>query len=535
MKLKIDSKEETQNNSKKCTFLKYNWKSIIILGAFLLILGFIIFSDITVNFSSNGNTLDIINLLISSEVTIIAIVITLSLVAVQLAASSYSSRVIDIFKESNSFRAIVILYISSMILGVLTLILANNSIIIVKLFLIDYYLGITAYIALIPFIWITFDLLRPSTIISKLARRLNKYNILRCLNKEEGNKDPFQPLMDIIQSSIIKYDIKTVKDGLKEIENNIQILFIKNITTNEKNEILKFILLHFNRICNLAISKRDEETLINIINVFLRIGVSSSKWEYNEEILNLTTGFIKNIGNSTAEERMKYITETVMMSLEEISKIAAENNNSFIVNEVIFSIQNIINISLDTDMEGLVEKGINYLVKLENTIIKHPLDDVHLFSLLVIISIVIDKSMEKENDNLTPSLLKEFIEGIEIIIKNKLEESKLTIDLMVNIRGNAIEKKLELTSGFASIYLGEIFRFCLIYDNKEVDYIKNIIVNMGKNAIKENFIAKKSIIISLNSVLKILKIFVEKDDSIPGLLDSIEEITEIIKTLDEEV
>lgn len=38
--------------------------------------------------------------LIQSESTIIALVITLSLVVIQLTSSSYSTRVIDIFKES---------------------------------------------------------------------------------------------------------------------------------------------------------------------------------------------------------------------------------------------------------------------------------------------------------------------------------------------------------------------------------------------------------------------------------------------------
>lgn len=55
--------------------------------------------------------------LVQSEAAVIAIVITLSLVAVQLTASSYSTRVIDIFKKSFSLWIFVSTYIVAIIHG----------------------------------------------------------------------------------------------------------------------------------------------------------------------------------------------------------------------------------------------------------------------------------------------------------------------------------------------------------------------------------------------------------------------------------
>ena len=55
--------------------------------------------------------------LIQSEATVIAIVITLSLVVIQLTASTYSTRVIDIFKESPIIWIIVGTYVSAITYG----------------------------------------------------------------------------------------------------------------------------------------------------------------------------------------------------------------------------------------------------------------------------------------------------------------------------------------------------------------------------------------------------------------------------------
>ena len=67
--------------------------------------------------NTNQTTMYTISTLVQSEAAVIAIVITLSLVAVQLVASAYSTRVIEVFRDSPSFWAIVILYILAIICG----------------------------------------------------------------------------------------------------------------------------------------------------------------------------------------------------------------------------------------------------------------------------------------------------------------------------------------------------------------------------------------------------------------------------------
>ena len=57
----------------------------------------------------------LLSALVQSEAAILAIVVTLSLVAVQLTASSYSPRVIDIFRHSLGLWVLTLAYIFTML------------------------------------------------------------------------------------------------------------------------------------------------------------------------------------------------------------------------------------------------------------------------------------------------------------------------------------------------------------------------------------------------------------------------------------
>lgn len=487
-----------------------------------------------------NNTVDafnIVNLIVQSEAAVIAIVITLSLVAVQLAASSYSTRLIDIFKESRSFWTIVTLYIFAILIGLVTLISESNNIdkyVIQNFVLIDYYLAIVAFIALIPFIWITFNLLKPSTVISKLVQDITKEKMLAHISNEKNNEDPMQPIIDIVQASLIKYDNNTAKEGLEAISTKINEIN-NNLDDNARNEIIKLTLIHFKRISNLAISQRDEESLILIIKIFLLNGILSSKWKYNQKILEISSEFIKNIGNLAVEEQMNELARTTIHNLEKISKIAATNDNGLFVSEVIIFIENIIKSAIDKNLESLAVKGTSYIIKIQKTIIKKKdLKDVYLIGVVGAIYNPIDKSLEKENDNLAFLLLTKYFEVVEILIANNLKETNLAIGLMNDIRKKAIEKEYYLTGSIATLYLGEFYKLCLKYDNNAKKGIKNIIIGLGKNSDDEFFEIQRALIESLNVVLT-FELLEQKYNDNPEVENSIKELNEIINKLQEKV
>lgn len=147
--------------------------------------------------------------LIQSEATILAIVITLSLVAVQLAASSYSARIIDLFKNNPDFWLLIAIYAIAIIYGLGVLKQINSFSNLENYILSSYYLGIFALVALIPYILNTLKQLKPSTTIKMLAEKITKQNIT--VPDENG---PLQLVIDIVRGSLMKYDYETVRDGL---------------------------------------------------------------------------------------------------------------------------------------------------------------------------------------------------------------------------------------------------------------------------------------------------------------------------------
>ncbi len=65
---------------------------------------------------------DMLGVLVTSEAAILALVVSFSLVTIQLAASSYSVRIIDIFLEDSYFRNTIFIFILSILYGLFLLV-----------------------------------------------------------------------------------------------------------------------------------------------------------------------------------------------------------------------------------------------------------------------------------------------------------------------------------------------------------------------------------------------------------------------------
>ena len=173
--------------------------------------------------------------LVQAQAAIVAIVISLTLIAVQFTASAYSPRVIDIFKspkQNPDFWILIGFYGVSIFYGLLLLKLVegatgelvNQSAIWPSFYpLISlehgvsmaYWLGIFTFIILVPYLWNILDLLKPENIINRLKIDITKDTLL---NSEE---DPIQPITDIVHGSIMKYDIATTRVGLKAVTERV--------------------------------------------------------------------------------------------------------------------------------------------------------------------------------------------------------------------------------------------------------------------------------------------------------------------------
>jgi uncharacterized membrane protein len=224
------------------------------LGAGVIVILHVVFSYFGFLHTDVDSARYMLSALIQSEAAIVALVVTLSLVAVQLAAQSYSARVIEVFRRTPDLWILMGIYGVAIFygLGVLKLIEKVNPQVSGMSNLeghvaFSYYIGMFAFAALVPYIWNTLELLKPSSVISMLAERITKKNILiineDILEREDlvrstidSEKDSIQPIIDIVHGSMIKHDFETVRDGLREIEKRVYYI-IENEAIEKKEEI----------------------------------------------------------------------------------------------------------------------------------------------------------------------------------------------------------------------------------------------------------------------------------------------------------
>jgi len=87
------------------------WRSVLI---YIILFGllFLIFPIFNIPLCSSASSAKyLLSALVQSQAAVIAIVVTLTLVAVQLSAQAYSPRVITIFQKSADFRILLSTYI----------------------------------------------------------------------------------------------------------------------------------------------------------------------------------------------------------------------------------------------------------------------------------------------------------------------------------------------------------------------------------------------------------------------------------------
>ena len=228
----------------------------------------------------------LISALIQSEAAILAIVITLSIVAVQQSSSAYSPRIIKIFMDKNKnpdFWILIGLYTIAMIYGSIVLKLLKgdlNQLSNLQTHIwFTYSLSILAFTSLRPFISNTLDLLRPSTIIEVLSENITMENILIAIDEQENknkypealhewciedlqelrscneNNDPILSIIDIVRGALINYDYETARIGLESIEKRTINIYQKEIFNDrELDKLLNNLIVHFTKVASLSSS-----------------------------------------------------------------------------------------------------------------------------------------------------------------------------------------------------------------------------------------------------------------------------------------
>lgn len=327
--------------------------------------------------------------LVQGEAAIVALVVTLSLVVVQLAAQSYSVRVTEVFRRTPDLWILIGIYGISIFFGLIVLKLvdvANPKLCSGEYICLSnleinitftYYLGVFSFVALVPYIWKTTELLKPSIAINILAKEINKKNILLAVQEKNSpvqeeremmrfgltsssyheefpriEKDPILPIIDIVRKSLMNLDSETVKEGLKAIRERIDgILSNEKFTDEEEKKVSIYVFNHLIGIGRLAVSKNDEFSLVEVINCMKIIGVRGAKnslpnitcysiyylkkifdlipFFQFERVIKLVVDSLEYIGRHAAKTQLDTAIERAEKSLEKVVIALAESKSKY--------------------------------------------------------------------------------------------------------------------------------------------------------------------------------------------------------------
>jgi len=295
-------------------WVSYNrklWTPRIFVYGFLLLVvifvGAVTFAHFNLFHTDADSARYMLSALVQSQAAIVAIVITLTLIAVQLTASAYSPRVGDIFKKNPDMWILLGCYGVSIFYGFIVLKLVEGgegeavsqsaiwslgfvSVSFESCVSLAYWLGAFTFVALFPYMWNIISLLKSENIINRLAVEITKDKILN------PNEDPIQPIVDIIHGSIMKYDLETTRVGLNAVTNQV----IEIIDLDCEEEISDRFCNHLESVSELAISREDEEATKVVIE---------------------SLGFF---GFLTAEKGLEGAPSKTAVSLEEVGRIATK-------------------------------------------------------------------------------------------------------------------------------------------------------------------------------------------------------------------
>lgn len=244
-----------EENEKHWNLIKrgviFIFSSFLILGSF-----FVLISTKTLNYGSNENFISIFSTAAQSQAAIIAIVISLSLIIVQLTAEKYSSRITPLFFKRNVFWGLLGAYGISVIYDMLMLWTSSNN-------QLGIYFGIILMIlslaALFFYIEYTIDLLKPSTVIEIVSNETEPEDIDCFLKNQEIIENPLIAIFDIITSAMNDNNQISINNGVKAVIN----IFKKTLDfMEEKYHIpLKTKFLDFDKELHENLLRFDEMVL----------------------------------------------------------------------------------------------------------------------------------------------------------------------------------------------------------------------------------------------------------------------------------
>lgn len=242
----------------------------------------------------SDKVVSLLGTLTQSNATILAIVISLSLVVIEFSASKYSARVVDVFIRDPLLWGFLTIYGLSIFYPVFLTARINdytNNSSLKVYFITVYALSIIAYLSLFFYIFYVFRMMKPSSIIDALSKKIDIRSLSNSseevdkrasrISKEEPKinriiihinekKDPVLPIIDIVRASIERYDYATARDGLGTVSNCLFSVLRQNPL--DEKRISEHVFQRIHEIWKLALKTKDSEFIFMLMGQYCSIG-----------------------------------------------------------------------------------------------------------------------------------------------------------------------------------------------------------------------------------------------------------------------
>ena len=356
-------------------WLSYNrklWTTRIFVYGFLLLLvifvGAILFANFNLFHTDVNSARYMLSALVQSQAAIVAIVITLTLIAVQLTASAYSPRVVDIFKKDPDMWILLSCYGVSIFYGFIVLKLVEGaegefvsqsaiwslgSVSISFEFFVSlaYWLGAFTFVALFPYMWNIISLLQPENIINLLAKEITKDKFL----KEIRDENPLQPIMDIIHSSIMKYDLETTRIGLTEVTKRV----IEIIDPDGEKRISERFCVNLWRVGKLAMEREDEDITVEIIANLENFGKTTAE-KGLEFASSQATEYLGTVGIAV-KEGLEFAKSQAASSLGKVGVSAVEKGFEDVARQAASILESVVKVAAEKGLENVTSQAARSL------------------------------------------------------------------------------------------------------------------------------------------------------------------------------
>ncbi len=385
----------------------------------------------------------LLSAIIQAQAAIIAIVISLTIVAIQVTTSAYSPRFIEVFKKHPALWLFLGMYtfsisITTILLSLITQAITINNAIILIFFIFDVSFFICLIAILIPHVRVTMNYLNALNIIEQLVKQIS-------VDKIKPETDPFQPAFDVIYGAIKKDDYTTMSSSLILVRDK----FIEIMAQGERQYKKQYISYRFfddlKRCGFMLIGKKEERFAFEVLTRITDICDYCHK-EEDITVLENAIKTLQELGSDAAQRKIGFVLDRVLKIFDEVY-IKSKESHNYLKDSVFLasSYQTIAIWAINSGNYNPADKSIKQLCKFvdDNINVHVGLGNASVESLEKIIEVAIEKN-EKSIANLAlgclykhrdPSKLSDpntlhglidfYLRKLEYKFKEKISEKKV--------------------------------------------------------------------------------------------------------------